>query len=156
MRPELRKKLLAKAEAGYLRTVALTTHGQEFISAKDKRWKKLAKDNFVPFLREYENYLRGLPDEEFAIESARLDSQPAQIRKSLAANIRALPRQKGGRRATFSKVVRLKAIDELALALRNSSFGDAVDVVARRHSMSTDYLRKIWKNRKRLTGSDQI
>ena len=150
MRQELRKKLLAKAEAAHLRIVALTTYGREFGDKKDEKWKKLAKVTFAPFRKQYELKLRQLADEEFANESARLDSQPAEVRKSLSANIRTLPGQKGGRPASFTKEVRLRAIDELALEQRNNSFPDAVDLIAARYSMSPDYLRKIWKNRKRL------
>jgi len=152
LRIELVKRLLAKIDAVQLSTVAIAVHGQEFSGPKDAKWKRFVQEAWKrsPLRKKYERIIRSMPDEAFEVEYARIDSQPAEIRRILHANIPHLPRRPGGRRASFSIDIRLRAIDDLAHEQRNNSFADAVDLVAARYEMSPDYLRKIWKNRKRI------
>ena len=150
MKSELQKKLLAKIDAIHTRAVALMVHGAEFQGKEDEVWKKLVENTFKPFRKRYEAALRLLPDDQFEAENARLESQPGEIRKTLTQHLPNLPAKRGGRPPSFPKEIRRSAIDDLAHELRNSSFGEAVTQVAARYEMTSDYLRKIWKNRKRL------
>src|SRR5439155_12568207 len=120
MRADLRKKLMAKLDATYLRVAGLATHGKEF-GENDEKWKKLAKTTFSAFRKKYELALRALPDQHFDVENARLDSQPAEIRKTLTGNIRTFPKRRGGRPPDFPAEIRTQAIDDVAHELRTNS-----------------------------------
>jgi hypothetical protein len=61
-----------------------------------------------------------------------------------------LPKKRGGRPAAFSLEVRRKAVQDIANELQYDTLSEAIDVVAARHGMTSEYLRKLWKNRTRL------
>jgi hypothetical protein len=100
-----------------------------------------------------EAYLEKVPDDKFEAVMAVLDStHPAELMRGVfKTGLDRLPKKRGGRPAMFSLDVRRRAVQDIGNELpRCDRLSDAVKVVAARYGMPTEYLRKLWKNRKRL------
>jgi len=95
--------------------------------------------------------LRLIPDEGFEKAMAMMDRIPADLRKNLKRALSSLPKSRGGRTPAFSVEIRRRAVQDIGHEYPNcDSLADAIDVVAVRYGMPREYLRKVWKNRKRL------
>jgi hypothetical protein len=103
-------------------------------------------------LRGLETQLRRASDKRFEKIMANLDGlNPDTFRKSLKAFVTLMPKNRGGRPATFSLDIRRRAVQDVGHEYpRCDSLAQAIELVAARHGMTTEYLRKVWKNRKRL------
>jgi Mor family transcriptional regulator len=100
---------------------------------------------------QWEKMLRMVPDGEFAEWMSSIDEMPGKMLASLKERIAKMPKDHGGRPPHYPLSVRLQAVQELGQELAGGlSFGEAVEKVAKRHEMATSYLRRVWRNRKRL------
>jgi hypothetical protein len=151
MREDLRQRLVAK----YWEMVELLAADMLPKNPKDKRqWKHMLRNGpakrGVPSM---EAYLEKVPDDKFEAVMAVLDStHPAELMRGVfKTGLDRLPKKRGGRPAMFSLDVRRRAVQDIGNELpRCDRLSDAVKVVAARYGMPTEYLRKLWKNRKRL------
>jgi len=97
--------------------------------------------------------LKHVPDDRLQAVMAEIDSMdPIEFaRLTLTAGLGRLPKKRGGRPPAFSLDVRRKAVQDIGNEYpRYDTLREAIDVVAARYGMTTEYLRKVWKNRKRL------
>ena len=149
MRPELRRKVLTKLKAVYLPTVVSLAGADTYVSEKQK---VLILESFWRDQRkQYEKWLRLIPDKEFGTMMTGLDSLPEHTHKVVKESLRQLPKDRGGRPPAFPVEIRKSAIQDVGNEYpRCDSFSEAIDVVATRYKMTPEYLRKVWKNRKRL------
>jgi hypothetical protein len=151
VRPELRRKVMAKLDAAFLRTASFLTMGKTHLSEKRKALihKGLWQDS--PQRKQSERKLQRTPDKEFEAIMANLDALPNDVHKAFKDAIRYMPKNRGGRPAAFPLEMRKRAIQDVGHEYpRCDSFRDAIELVAHRYGMTPDYLRKVWKNRKRL------
>ena len=102
--------------------------------------------------RSLEAQLQREPDKRFETIMANLDGlSPDTFRKTLKAFVTLMPKNRGGRPATFSLDIRRRAVQDIGHEYpRCDSLAEAIELVAARYGMTTEYLRKVWKNRKRL------
>lgn len=154
----MRKDLLQKLEEKYWDVMELL--GAHMLPEKDKKiWSGMirkgpAKKVSAAFLTRVKHE----PDKKFEAIMAELDSmQPIEIvRTVLSTGLTQLPKKRGGRPATFSLDVRRKAIQDIGIEYaRRDRLADAISVVAVRYGMSTEYLHKVWKNRRRLRQQEE-
>jgi hypothetical protein len=151
VRPELRRKAMAKIEAAFLQGVAFLSVGETYFSEKRKTIIQKGFWRNSPQRKQYESALRRVPDKEFEGIMTKLDSMPNDLHKAIKDSLRYMPKNRGGRPPAFSLEIRKRAIQDVGHEYpRCDSFAEAVDVVAARYGMTAEYLRKVWKNRKRL------
>jgi len=151
VREELRQKLVDKYWDVIERLAAHMLPG----SPKEKKvWSRMIRNgpakNVMPA---FEAKLKHVPDNKFEAVMAEIVSmQPDELMRTvLKSGLARLPKKRGGRPPTFSLDVRRKAIQDTGIEYaRRDRLADAVEVVAARYGMPTEYLRKVWKNRKRL------
>jgi hypothetical protein len=101
--------------------------------------------------------LKNEPDDKIEALFAELDSmQPNEVMHTVfKVGLASLPKKHGGRPGTFALEVRRRAVDDVSHEYsRCDSFSEAIDVVAARYGMEHKYLRRVWKNRKRLRNRD--
>jgi hypothetical protein len=106
----------------------------------------------------FEAKLKHEPDDRFEALVAHLDSmQPDELMRTVfKTGLAHLPKKHGGRPGTFSLDVRRRAVDDVGHEYsRCDNFSEAIDVVAARHGMDSKYLRRVWKNRKRMRNRDE-
>jgi hypothetical protein len=127
---------------------------------KDKEvWSRMIRNgpakNVIPaFVARLEHE----PDDKFEAALAELESMPPDelMRLVFKVGLARLPKKHGGRPGTFSLEVRRRAVQDVGNEYsRCDSFSDAIDVVAARYGMESKYLRRVWKNRKRLRNLDK-
>jgi hypothetical protein len=97
--------------------------------------------------------LKHVQDDKLEAVLAEIDSMdPIEFaRVALTAGLGKLPKKHGGRPPAFSLDVRRKAVQDIGNEYpRYDTLGEAIDVVAVRYGMTSEYLHKVWKNRKRL------
>lgn len=154
MKPELQRQVIAKLDAMYVRSVGLLSQGEAGFTEKQA---KMAKKHFwinSPQRKQYERAIRALPDTDFEEVMANLDNFPGFFRKLVNENIVYISRNRGGRPPGAPLEVRRRAVQDLGVEYaRCDTFKEAVDLVASRYNMTPDYLRKVWKNRRRLKES---
>ena len=151
VREDLRQKLVEK----YWEMIELLAAHMLPGNPKDKEvWSRMIRNgpakNVIPA---FVARLKHEPDHKFEALMAELDSMhPIEfMRTVLSTGLAQLPKKRGGRPATFSLDVRRKAIQDIGIEYaRRDRLADAIKVVAVRYGMPTDYLGKVWKNRKRL------
>ena len=151
MRKELRQRIVEKYWEAVERLVAHLLPG----NPKDKKvWSRMIRSgpakNVLPA---FETKLKQVPDEKFEAVIAEIDSrQNTELMRGLfKTGLARLPKKRGGRPATFPLDIRRRAIQDVGPEYaRRDRLADAIDVVAARYGMPTEYLRKVWKNRKRL------
>jgi len=121
---------------------------------KEKQiWRRVLRTKFgQKVMKSFEASLRRMPDTKFESIMAELDTMDAVevTRKAFKVGLSHLPKKRGGRRGTFSRDIRQRAIEDLGHELPRKTFAEAIDLVAIRYEMTPNYLRKVWKNRKRL------
>ena len=151
MKKELRQRIVEKYWDAVERLAAHMLPG----NPKDKKvWSRMIRSgpakNVLPA---FETKLKQIPDEKFEAVIAEIDSiQSSELMRGLfKTGLARLPKKRGGRPATFSLDIRRKAIQDIGNEYpRYDTLSEAIDVVAARHGMTSEYLRKVWKNRKRL------
>jgi hypothetical protein len=151
VRAELRRKIVAK----YREAV-------EFLFAKVLPGSPKEKKIWIRIIRGGSGRTVGLaldaklktePDDRFQALMADLDSMDLNelVRLALTTGFAHLPKKRGGRPPTFSLEARRLAVQDIGNEYpRCDSFTEAVNLVAARYEMRPEYLRKVWKNRKRL------
>ncbi|MGO9519261.1 MAG: hypothetical protein ACLPND_19685 [Candidatus Korobacteraceae bacterium] len=151
MKRELHRQAMAKLDINYLRSVGFITEGEPDLHEKQR---KMVLKNFwhgTPQRKQVERMIRRVPDENFEVLMTQLDSMPGALRKIIKEKLVYLPKNRGGRPSEFPLDVRRRAIRDLGLEYsRCDSFKEAVELVAGRYEMTHDYLRRLFKNRKRL------
>jgi hypothetical protein len=155
VRKELRQKLVDTYWDVIERLAAHMLPG----SPKEKKvWSRMIRNgpakNVMPA---FEAKLKHVPDDKFEAVMAEIVSmQPdGLMRTVLKSGLAHLPKKRGGRPPTFSLDVRGKAIQDIGIEYaRRDRLADAIEAVAGRYGMPTEYLRKVWKNRKRLRNRD--
>ena len=142
---------MSHADDVWIRTLGLLALGSEF-GPRDKTRKMLESMwKHSPIRKRTEAAWRRLSDAQFEEANAKLDALPSILRQSLSEGIGKLPANRGGRPPAFPIEVRRRAIEDLGHELpRTNSFSEAVNIVSARYGMPPDYVRKVWKNRKRL------
>jgi hypothetical protein len=149
VRPELRRKVMAKIKAVYVPTVSSLTVADTYFSEKQKML--MVKSLWREQQKQSEQFLRLIPDKAFEAIMTDLDSLPEKTHKVVKESLRQLPKDRGGRPPAFPVEIRKSAIQDVGNEYpRCNSFSEAIDVVAARYKMTPEYLRKVWKNRKRL------
>jgi len=151
MKPELLRKVIAKMDAIYLETASSFARGNTDFS--EERKKDILRDLLAkrPGRARLEEMYREVPDEEFEKVMSSLDTIPRDAQKDFKAALAHFPKDRGGRPSEFPVEIRQKAIQDVRLERAHcDSLRDAIETVARRYKMTPDYLRKVWKNRKRL------
>ena len=151
MRQDLRQKI----EEKYWEKIDLLFDKMLPADSKDKKTKsRLIRTgpakNAIPRLVAK---LKHVPDDRLEAVMAEIDSMdPIEFaRRVYTLGLGQLPKKRGGRPAMFSLDVRRRAVQDIGNELpRCDRLSDAVKVVAARYGMPTEYLRKLWKNRKRL------
>lgn len=151
MREELRQKLVDKYWDVIERLAAHMLPG----SPKEKKvWSRMIRNgpakNVIPA---FEAKLKHVSDDKFEALMAQLDSmEPVELMRTvLNTSLSQLPKKRGGRPGTFSLDIRRRAVQDIGNEYpRCDSFSEAINVVAARYGMPPEYLRKVWKNRKRL------
>jgi len=151
VRKELRQKLVEKFWDVIERLAAHMLPG----NPKEKEvWSRMIRNgpakNVIPA---FVARLKHEPDDKVAALLAELDSmQPDELMRTVfKVGLAHLPKKHGGRPGTFSLDVRRRAVDDVGHEYsRCDSFSEAIDVVAARYGMESKYLRRVWKNRKRL------
>lgn len=151
MRKELRQRVVDK----YWEAIELLAAHMLPGNPKDKKvWSRMIRTgparSVVPA---FEARLKDVPDEKFEALMAGFDSMQADelMRGVFKRGLNRLPKKRGGRPGTFSLEVRQRAVQDIGHEYpRCDSFADAIALVANRYGMTTEYLRKVWKNRKRL------
>ena len=149
----MREDLLQKLEEKYWEVMELL--GAHMLPEKDKKvWSRMIrKGPATKALAAFLTRVKHEPDKKFEAFMAELDSMKTVelIRTVLSTGLAQLPKKRGGRPATFSLEVRRKAIQDIGVEYpRHDRLADAINVVAVRYGMPTEYLSKVWKNRKRL------
>jgi hypothetical protein len=151
MRAQLRQKALAKLEAAFLQGVSFLLVGETYFSEKQK--KQIERDLWrkSPQRKQFDMLLRKVPDKDFEGLMANIDLTPSLLHKAIKNSLKYMPKNRGGRPPAFSLEIRRRAIQDIGHEYpRCDSFRDAIELVAARHGMTPEYLRKVWKNRKRL------
>jgi len=150
VRAELRREILAKL-ASQLERLATNFGGTPVA----KGWAKRGLGK-VGVFKGLEIPLRRAPDKEFETMMANLDElDPERMSKGLRNLLVHLPKNRGGRPPTFSLDIRRRAVQDIGHEYPNrDSLSEAIEVVAGRYGMTPEYLRKVWKNRKRLRQRD--
>ncbi len=151
MRAELREKVVAKYWAQLERLAAYLLPGKP----KEKQiWRRAFRTKLgKKVMKSCEASLRRMPDEKFEAAMAELDSIDVVeiMRKAFTTGLGHLPKKRGGRPGAFSLDVRQRAIQDIGHEYpRCNRLSEAIDLVAARYGMTAEYLRKVWKNRKRL------
>jgi hypothetical protein len=151
VRAELREKVIAKYWDAIEQLAAHMLPGKP----KEKQiWRRVFRTKIgKSVMRTFEASLKPLPDDRFEAVMAELDSKaPVDLmRRAFTTGLGHLPKKRGGRPGMFSLDVRQRAIQDIGHEYpRCDSLADAIELVAGRYGMSTEYLRKVWKNRKRL------
>ncbi len=146
MRAELREKVLTKFEAQLARLAAC------FLGESQARQWARTRFELSGQRKMLDAKLRGMPDKKYESMMSSLEVlDPKDLGQLLKKALPRLPKNKGGRDAMFPLEVRRKAILDIGIEYaRRDSLRDAVDAVAARYKMPPDYLRRVWKNRKRL------
>ena len=151
MKLELRERIAAK----YWKTIELLFAKMLPADPKDKKVRSHmirtgpAKDVIPRLVAK----LKHVPDDRLEALMAEIDSiDPIEMmRLVFTTGLGQLPKKRGGRPASFSLDVRRKAVQDIGNEYpRYDTLSEAIDVVAVRHGMTAAYLRKVWKNRKRL------
>lgn len=151
MRPELFRKAMAKVDSVFSQVADPLTVGNTDLSEKRKKSVEKGFWTKSPQRMRWERIIRETPDKKFEELMSSLDGIPAQIHKAFKEAAANTPKDRGGRPPHFPLKVRRQAIQDLGPEYsRWSSFTEAVEIVAKRYGMETDYLRRLWKNRKRL------
>lgn len=151
MRQELRERIAAK----YLEKLELVFAKMLPADPKDKKARSRMirtgpAKNVIPHLVAK---LKHVPDARLEALMAEIDSMDPleMMRLVFTKGLGQLPKKRGGRPATFPLDIRRRAIQDVGPEYaRSDRLADAIDVVAARYGMPTEYLRKVWKNRKRL------
>lgn len=151
VRQELRERIAAK----YLETLELVFAKMLPADPKDKKARSRMirtgpAKNVIPHLVAK---LKHVPDDRLEALMAEIDSMDPleMIRLVFTKGLGQLPKKRGGRPATFPLNIRRRAIQDVGPEYaRRDRLAEAIDVVAARYGMPTEYLRKVWKNRKRL------
>jgi Mor family transcriptional regulator len=154
MKPELRRQILEKLDSLVLSTGALFAEDNPDVTAIPAKQRKSFQKRMVtqfPQRMQWEKVFRMVPDGEFAAWMSALDEMPDKMLASLKDRIANMPKDHGGRPPYYPLAVRLQAVQEVGQETAGGlNFGEAVEKVAKRHEMSTSYLRRVWRNRKRL------
>src|SRR5262249_13791480 len=145
----LRRKVLAKLKKGYLQTVGSLTIAVTDLS--DEQRKSAFEDFWRDQRQRADKYLRQVPDKEFETIMKDQDRLPTAMQKVVKDSLGLLPKNRGGRPSEFSLEIRRSAIRDIGPEYSQcDSFREAIERVAHRYGMRPNYLRKVWKNRKRL------
>ena len=151
MRPELLKKAIARLDDMFFHAASPLAAGNTDFSEKRKKslqkrwWRK------SPQFIKWEKMVRNAPDHAFEGLMSELDSMPAQIHKAFKDAAANTPKDRGGRPSAFPLDIRRRAIQDVRSERAQCDIlSDAIDIVAKRYGMTPNYLRKVWKNRKRL------
>ena len=151
MRAELCEKVMAKYWAQLERLAAYLLPGKP---KEQQIWRHVLNSSLgKKVMKSFEVSLRLTPDEKFEAVMAELDSMDAVeiSRRAFTTALGHLPKKRGGRPGKFSLEVRQRAIQDIGHEYpRCNSLAEAMELIAARHGMTTEYLRKVWKNRKRL------
>lgn len=156
VRKELRQKLVEKywdvIERG------LAAHMLPGNPKEKEVWSRMIRNgpakNVIPA---FVARLKNEPDDKVESLLAELDSmQPDELMRTVfKVGLARLPKKHGGRPGVFSLEVRRRAVQDVGNEYsRCDSFSEAIDVVAARYGMDPKYLRRVWKNRKRLRNRD--
>jgi hypothetical protein len=150
MRPELVRKAMAKMDSMFAQAVdPLTAENTDL----NKRRRTIVKKGLwtnSPQRIEWQRRIRKVPDKQFEELMSSLDGISPQIHKSYKDAAANAPKNRGGRTPHFKLAVRQQAIQDFGQELARSRFSEAIEIVAKRHGMEKGYLRRVWKNRKRL------
>lgn len=156
----MRKELLQRLVEKYWDVIerGLAVHMLPGNPKEKEVWSRMIRNgpakNVIPA---FVARLKHEPDEKFEAALAQLDSmQPDELMRIVfKVGLARLPKKHGGRPGTFSFEVRKRAVQDVGNEYsRCDSFSEAIDVVAARYRMEPKYLRKVWKNRKRLRNRD--
>ena len=151
VREELRQKIVDK----YWEVIELLAAHMLPGNPKDKKiWSHMIRTGPAKsVIPAFEAKLKHEPDDRFEALMAQLDSmEPVELMRTvMSTGLAKLPKKRGGRPARFSLDVRRRAIQDTGHEYaRRDRLADAIEVVAARYEMPTEYLRKVWKNRQRL------
>jgi len=149
----VRRELLQKLEEKYWEMMELL--GTHMLPEKDKKiWSRMIRKGPARIAQAaFLTSVKHEPDDKFEALMAKLDSMQSVelIRTVLSTSLTQLPKKRGGRPPTFSLDIRRKAVQDIGIEYaRCDRLADAIRVVAARYGMPTEYLGKVWKNRKRL------
>jgi hypothetical protein len=151
MNPELLRKIMAEVDAIYLETAVSFARGNT--DSSEKRKKEILGDLLAerPGRARIEEMYRAVPDGEFEKVMSSLETTTRAAQEDFKEAVKYFPKNHGGRPSEFLVEIRRKAIQDVRLErARCDSLRDAIEVVAKHYDMTPDYLRKVWKNRKRL------
>jgi hypothetical protein len=154
MKRELIRQILAKLDSVVLSASALFAEGNPDVSAIPTKQRKSFQKNILDRSvqrMQLKKVLRMVPDAEFTAWISWVDEMPGKMLASIKQHLANMPKNHGGRTPHHPLAVRIQAIQEVGQELAGGlSFGEAFEKVAKRHGMATDYLRRVWRNRKRL------
>jgi hypothetical protein len=154
MKPELLRQILEKLDSVVLSTSALFAENNPDVMDIPAKQREVFQKRIVSQSTQrmqWEKVLRMVPDGEFTEWMSSIDEMPGKMLASLKERIAKMPKDHGGRPPHYPLAVRLKAVQEVGQELAGGlSFGEAVEKVAKQHEMATSYLRRVWRNRKRL------
>jgi hypothetical protein len=151
VRAELREKVVTKFWAKLERLSDYLLPGKP----KEKQiWRRVYHTQHgKKVMKGFEASLRRMPDEQFEAVMAQLDSMdPIEIMRQASTSVLGhLPKKRGGRPGIYKLEIRQRAIQDIGHEYpRCNSLGEAIDLVAVRYGMTSEYLHKVWKNRRRL------
>jgi len=151
VKPELLRKVMAKLDGVFLETAGFLVQGDTDVSEKRKKSIQKGLWNKSPQRARFKEMFRKVPDKDFEKVMSQFENMPVSIHKSFKEALKHLPKDRGGRPSEFPPEIRRQAIQDVrSERARCDSLRDAIEMVAERHKMRPDYMRKVWKNRKRL------
>lgn len=155
MRPELRRKVLAKLKQVYAEIVSPL---ELVITTLTEDQKKSIREDFWRDQRKRaDKELSTKPDSEFGTIMDDLDSAPPAMQKLVKESLRYVKKNRGGRPPDFPLEIRRNAIRDIGHEYPQcDSLRQAIELVAIRYGMKPDYLGKVWKNRRRLRTIDSV